>query len=127
MKKLVKRQLRIFRRTNNHGEREKYVKYRKEYKLLLMKKKIAFDQERLKHLKQNFINPSKVCQTIRSINRKSITYNSITSEQWYEHFSGVFNTFNSLPDEKNGDDVMEDVEAGVFGEAISRDQVTASI
>ena len=34
MKKLVERQLRKFRRTNNHGEREKYVKYRKEYKLL---------------------------------------------------------------------------------------------
>ena len=38
-KKSVKRQLRKFRRTNNHGEREKYVKYRKEYKLLWMKKK----------------------------------------------------------------------------------------
>ena len=30
MKKSVKRQLRKSRRTNNHGEREKYVKYRKE-------------------------------------------------------------------------------------------------
>ena len=59
MKKSVKRQLRKFRRTNNHGEREKYVKYRKEYKLLWMKKKIKFDQERLAQLKQNFNNPSK--------------------------------------------------------------------
>ena len=91
-----------------------------------MKKKAEFVQERLTQLKQNFNNPSKFWQTIHLINQKSIMFNFSTSEQWYEHFSGVFHTFNSLPDEKNGDDVMEDVEAGVFGEAISRDQVTAS-
>ena len=63
MKKVVKRQLRKFRRTNNHGEREKYVTYRKEYKLLLMKTKIEFDQERLTRLKNK--NPSKFWQTIQ--------------------------------------------------------------
>ena len=50
MKKVVKRQLRKFRRTNNHGERETDVKYKKDYKLLLMKRKIEFDQERLTQL-----------------------------------------------------------------------------
>ena len=59
MKKLVKRQLRKFRRTNNHGEREKYVKYKNKHKLLLMKKKTEFYQERLTQLKQNFKHPSK--------------------------------------------------------------------
>ena len=38
-----------------------------------------------------------------------------------------FNTFDSLPDEENGDDVIEDEVACVFGVAISRDEVTASI
>ena len=92
-----------------------------------MKKKIGFDQERLTQLKQNFNSPSKFWQTIRSINGKSIIYNSITNEQWYEHFCGVFNTFDSLPEEKNGDDVMENEVAGIFGETISRDEVTAGI
>ena len=38
-----------------------------------------------------------------------------------------FNTFDSLPDEENGDDVMEDDVAGILGKRISRDEVTASI
>ena len=80
MKKLVKRQLCKFRRTNNREDREKYVNDRREYKRLLMKKKTEFDEERLRQLKQNFNNPSKFWETIRSINRKSTIYNSITSE-----------------------------------------------
>ena len=92
-----------------------------------MKKKKEFDQERLAQLKLNFNNSSKFWQTIRSINGKSIIYNSITNEQWYEHFCGVFNTFDSLPEEENEDDVMEDEVAGIFGETVSRDEVTAGI
>ena len=38
-----------------------------------------------------------------------------------------FHTFDSLPEEENGDDVMEDEVEGVFGEAISRYDVRASI
>ena len=71
-----------------------------------MKKKTESDKERLTQLKQNFNNPSKFWEIIRSINRKSTIYDSITSEQWYEHFSGVFNTFDSLPEEEDSDDVM---------------------
>ena len=93
-----------------------------------MKKKTEFDEERLTQLKQNFSNPSKFWEAIRSINRKSTIYISISSEQWYEHFSGVFNTCDSLPEEEDSDDVMEDeAAAGVFDEPISRDEVTASI
>ena len=128
MKRLVKRQLCKFSRTNNREDREKYVNDRREYKRLLMKKKTEFDEERLTQLKQYFNNPSKFWETVRSINRKSTIYNSITSEQWYEHFSGVFNTFDSLPEEEDSDDVMEDeAAAGVFDEPIFRDEVTASI
>ena len=55
-------------------------------------------------------------------------YNSITMEKWYEHFSAVFNTFDSLPEEEDSDDVMEDeAAADVFDAPISRDEVTASI
>ena len=63
MKKLVKRQLRIFRRTNNHGEREKICKIQERAELSLMKNKIEFDQERLTRLKNK--NPSKFWQTIQ--------------------------------------------------------------
>ena len=49
-------------------------------------------------------------------------------EKWYEHFSAVFNTFDSLPEKEDGDDVMEDeAAAGEFDKPISRDEVTASI
>ena len=80
MKRLVKRQLCKFRRTNNREDRQKYVNDRREYERLLMKKETEFDEERLTQLKQNFNNPSKLWETIRSINRKSTIYNSITSE-----------------------------------------------
>ena len=68
MKRLVKRHLCKFRRTNNREDREKYVNDRREYKRLLMKKKTEFDKERLTQLKQKFNNPSKFWETIRSIN-----------------------------------------------------------
>ena len=58
MKRLVKRQLCKFRRTNNREYREKYVNDRREYERLLMKKETEFDEERLTQLKQNFNNPS---------------------------------------------------------------------
>lgn len=76
-------------------------------------------------MKQNFNDPSKFWQIVRSINQKSVIHYSITSEQWYEH-SEVYNVFGSLPEEDNRDDVMEDEVAGVFYETISRDEVTAS-
>ena len=38
-----------------------------------------------------------------------------------------FKTFDSLPQEENEDDVMEDDVAGILGKRISRDEVTASI
>ena len=65
MKRLVKRQLCKFRRTNNREDREKYVNDRRKYKRLLMKKKTEFDEERLTQLKQNFNDPSKFWETIR--------------------------------------------------------------
>ena len=76
-------------------------------------------------MKQNFNDPSKFWQIVRSINQKSVIHYSITSEQWYEH-SEVYNVFGSLPEEDNRDDVMEHEVAGVFYETISRDEVTAS-
>ena len=78
-------------------------------------------------MKQNFNNSSKFWQTIRSIFRKSILYYSITSEQWYKHFSGAFNTFYSLPEEENGDHVIWVEVKGVFGKTITRDDVTARV
>ena len=38
-----------------------------------------------------------------------------------------FNKFDSLPDEENEYDVTEDEVAGIFGETISWDEVTAGI
>ena len=93
---------------------------------MLTKKKTEFDQERVTQLKQNVNNTSQFWETIRSVNGKSTICNSITSEQWYEHFSVFFNTFDSLPEEEDGDDVMEDL-AGAFDEPIPRCEVTASI
>ena len=45
-----------------------------------------------------------------------------------QHFSGFFNTFDSLPEEEDSDYVMEDeAAAGVFDEPISINEVTGSI
>ena len=99
----------------------------------MARKKFDFDQSRVEKLKQS-INDSKLCwHTIRSVNRKAAIYNSITKEQWYEHFFKVFNppganldTILHLDEASNAETVEETHEV-LFNEVISKQAVIGKL
>jgi len=130
-RKLVRKLLHSFQRAkdNSKEKREKYVQERKEYKKLLKKKKDDYDQARLAKLRQSITDPKVFWQTIRSVNRRVVIYNNITTEQWYDHFFHVFNTVDDHP--QNSEEVVDDNvssdDVPMFSDAISRAEVCASI
>lgn len=129
-KRLVRRLLQAFQRSklNSLDKRRAYVEERRKYKNMLQQKKNDYDQARLAQLKMSIKDPKAFWQTVRSINRKSIIYNSITKEQWYDHFFHVFNDVQDQPDTDYPpfDEADEEAEP-LFTDAISREEVKASI
>jgi hypothetical protein len=106
-----------------------YVNKRKEYKLMLKRKKDEFDQARLTKLKKSIHDPKLFWQTIRSVSKKSMIYNCISTDQWYEHFFSLFKELDVSQD----DDTVSDEGKSLgpsdvpLNEAISRQEVLAGI
>lgn len=132
-KRLVKRLLQSYRRAKtDKDKRDKrigYVEERKEYVKLRKEKKAEFDKKRLQKLKESVEDPKLFWATIRSINRKTMVYNEITSRQWYDHFFSVFNTCN-IEQESTLTRDFENEELPsepLFDDPITTDEVKASI
>ena len=104
-----------------------YVKERNDYNELLRKKKAAFDEKRIQKLKAAATDPKTFWQTIRTVNRKAVVYNDISTKQWFNHFSSVFKFQDSeITTEENI--VSDDLEPEpLFNEAITKEEVIASI
>jgi exonuclease III len=134
-KKIVKASLQRFRRAKlmeyRDEKKTEYVNNRKEYAKLIKEKKRKFDEKRLEQLKGSVKDAKLFWKTIRLINRKSIVYNDISIQQWHEHFSNVFNSF-----EQNTDDTRQEEEEGIqtnteedilFNNVISLEEVKESV
>ena len=77
--------------SNSNELRIKYIEERREYKQLL-KQKRADHKENIKALekrKKNAKDPRKFWSTIKSIMKKEQHTNSVTSQEWLDHFSKV--------------------------------------
>jgi hypothetical protein len=129
-KKSVQKFLRQFQRAkaDRNEKRLKYVTERREYKQLMREKKAQYDRARLEKLENSAKDPKLFRQTIRSVNRKSLIYNSISTENWFDHFSNLFNDFANADD---GGEEETEVEDGdhepIFNDPISRQEVITSI
>ena len=89
-----------------------------------MKKNYEFDEKRLDELKQHFHNHREVWQTIRSVNRKSLIYNHISRDQWYQHLSEEFQTVGNVAEEEHDAECANDeIEDVLFDAAISKEEV----
>ena len=130
-KRLVKRTLQQFQRAKDLEDKLikkfKYIEERKQYIRLRKDKKRDYDNKRLLKLKNSIKDTKLFWSTIRSLNRKNIIYNSISSQQWYDHFLKVFNPV--------GDVVESDIEyisdepgnEPLFNEPISLKEILDSI
>ena len=130
-KKRVRGLLRKFKRAKTAitEKRMEYVNERKEYKLMLKQKKDTFDKLRLAKLKQSIHDPKLFWQTVRSLSSRKLIYHSISSDQWYEHFSYLFKADDDSTSDSNSSDEEEapDVIGKPFNETISKQEVLASI
>lgn len=132
-KRLVKRSLQSFRRAktpeNITKMKDIYVKERKEYVELRRKKKSEFDNERIKKLKASMNDSKLFWKTIKTVNKRKIVYNEISSAQWYIHFLSVFDTVGNAAHEDDDDcsTTEEHCFEPLFNDAINKDEVLDGI
>ena len=94
--KVTKRNVRIklsnFRKTKKEEDRMDYVKNRKEYKLLIKQKKSGYNKDKARQLASLKNQPRQFWREVKELtgNRSSSTSNNISTMQWFEYFSNLF-------------------------------------
>ena len=79
---------------NNHlTERESYVQKRREYKSLLKSKRKAHRDRTVQALQAGLKDPKMFWDTIRAARPSYREPNTISKDEWYDHFNEVFNSF----------------------------------
>ena len=115
--------------------RERYNAKRREYKELLRTKQKAHRENVVNSLHNNMNNAKEFWSKVRSFNNNTASNNSISKEEWFDHFSEVFQS-NSVqstesdnpiepeifPDEEQGQCNTDALEAD-----ITEDEIYASI
>lgn len=90
---LVKKKLRVFRRTRNHNDRMEYVNANKTFKKLIRNKRKLFRQNQAAALASSSKNSSAFWTHVRHLMGDKKTDHSIKIElnTWYTHFQNLFN------------------------------------
>ena len=92
-RKILRQQLRRFCKSNCDKDRLSYSqKKRREYKELLRQKKKSHKNNILHSLQAHIKDPKRFWDTVRSVRPKSGGHSAITSEEWYNYFSSIFNS-----------------------------------
>jgi hypothetical protein len=90
-RKVLRKYLNRFKKTNMDEDRLGYMQKRREYKSLLLDKKRTYKVNVIESLQNYGNNPRQFWESIRAVRPKYCGQNSITTEQWYTHFYEVFN------------------------------------
>ena len=91
-RQVVRQHLRKYVRTSLDNDRVAYAAKRKEYKELLRNKKLIHKNNFLSSLRENLNDSSKFWSSIHSVLYRKQVQNSISLEEWFNHFSSVFNS-----------------------------------
>ena len=126
-RRVVRKALRKFNAvksdSNSNELRINYIEERREYKQLL-KQERAVHKENIKSLEKNAKDPRKFWSTIKSRMNKEQHTNSVTSQEWLDHFSKVLDC-ESLPVSDN--EIENNDIASTFGPGESVDILDAVI
>lgn len=83
----VRRLLRKFRKTSNKIDQTAYVRSRREYKNMLIRKKKVFERVMLDKLVNSINNQQEFWKQMKSISvRKKKPEHNISSDDWFHHF-----------------------------------------
>ena len=110
-RKNLRQRLRRFCKSNCDKDRLSYSQKRREYKELLRQKKKSHKNNILHSLQAHIKDPKKFWDTVRSVRPKSGGHSAITSEEWYNYFSSIF---NSPPSES--EPIAEDLGDAAFAD-----------
>jgi hypothetical protein len=102
-----------FKRTNFSEDRQTYTEKRKNYKAFLKLKKKSHKENLLHSLQNNLNNPRQFWETVRAAKPGGRSSNSITLDQWFAHFEGLFQCDNvdgdlnsPIVDPNDDDDIL---------------------
>ena len=86
----VRKLLRIFRKSLDGEDSDKFCTARREYKRLLRSKKKMFNDALFKRISDSVNDQQEFWKAFRSVSKKKSQYSShISMEQWYLHFKGI--------------------------------------
>jgi hypothetical protein len=110
---LLRQKLRHFIRSGTVEDRLQYNNKRKEYKELLRIKKSNYRKHVIDSLNANKNNATLFWRKLKTLLSKKNEGNTVSTEEWYDHFSKLFNegqsNENRLPDLSNGNDADPDL------------------
>ena len=84
--------MRRFRKSNCDKDRLSYSQKRTEYKEPLRQEKKSHKNNIVHSLQAHIKDPKRFWDTVRSVRPKSGGHFAITSEEWYNYFSSIFNS-----------------------------------
>ena len=120
--------MRRFCKSNCDKDRLSYSQKRREYKELLRQKKKSHKNNILHSLQAHINDPKRFWDTVLSVRPKSGGRSAITNEEWYNHFSSIF---NSPPSESEdlGDAAFADNEMNceTLNQPITVDEIKTAI
>ena len=125
-RKNVRKLLRKFRKSLDRLVCKDYCCARREYKKLLQQKKKKFNENVLNKLMQSVSDQQAFWQNMRKISKtKYQPYNSISEQDWFNHFQKVLEQDNQ--DQDSDDDFENCVSDVYYDRPITREEVLLAI
>ena len=116
-RKVLRKLLRKFARSNKVSDRIAYAEKRKEYKKLLENKKNSYKDKILTDLQSYVDDPCKFWAVIQSTRTRNQQRVNISKDDWFNHFSDIFNAseseHNKVGEEENDDVVNESLDCPI--------------
>lgn len=121
----VRRLLRIFKKTLDREDNNKFCIARREYKNLLITKKRLFNSALLMKISDSVNDQQDFWKAVRSVSKKKSQYsNNISIEEWHAHFKSILDKDVGTG---LGEAVSEDVDNEDLDRPISKEEILFAI
>jgi hypothetical protein len=105
----VRKLLRKFHKTLDVSDRNLYCTARREYKNMLTRKRLMYNDLLCKQIVSSVNNQQEFWKNVRTVLRKGeYNRNNITVEEWYNHFKKVLEKDNSVIDVQENEVLLDE-------------------
>lgn len=109
----VRKLLRKFNKTLEPSDRYCYCTARREYKNMISMKKLAYNNQLYHQIESSIGDQKDFWKNVRTVLRKDYSKNTITTEEWYDHFKNLLDIHDS-----SGTDTQEECVAHVHDDSL---------